>query len=488
MTIERSIPVGNQDQGERRRRPYIPPRAERGRFEKAVQDFDIPKEALMDLSEEERRVFAKLTTFVRRTEELFALQEGPDDRSKFYPQGVKDYEIRREAESNPELLSPYTLVTLGPDGELTALPMMEAYRGEIENKQLKRILKEASALAGRGKKKDEGFRAYLKAKAKWLETGKIDDFKAADKIWLERENEPTIGFVFGLYDSYQDRFLHIKNSWWASVDVLDRPLTDSCQRFLDQYQVALAEKHQLELPHQKVRVGHTRIYAGLAQRMGWSANSLFPESDLRQVGSLHLIFEPKYLGKFYGERLPAFREFIDPSKIQGITDSFALIGDLRLYIAHESGHSIIPADLEARLQKEKDWMEELYCELLALTTYRDIQGVSKRESEVAMAMSLIDGYMEYVKRPRSEDYFNAYAAIAGYLSSNEVLRIEEGKFTWNDTQEVFETLNTMYTEVEKIFFNGKARDAQIFLQNYFNPTIYRYMITQESTSRDLKSS
>jgi len=468
-----------------RSRRFLPARPERGRFERAIKDFDIPQEALERLSKEEARVFGLLTSVVSRVESLFALQESPDERAKFYPHGIRREEVEKQAESKPELLSPYTVVEIAPDGELRARSMLDEYRPEIQKRQLVRTLREAANIAGRGKRKDEKLRDYLKAKARWLETGDLEDFKASDRIWLQRDTQPTIGFVFGLYDSYLDKFLGRKFSWWASAGLLDREATRNAQWFLDVYTKALEGKHNITLPNQKVRVDHTRLYAGLAPRMDWSAVSMFCEAELRKIGSLHVIFEPKYLEKFFHEKLPAFREFIDQNKVRGMTDGFILTAGLRLYIAHESGHSIteaIPmdADLESRLQDEKDWIEEEFCELSALTTYREIPYVSRSESELAMAMSLIDGYQDYVRRPRREVYYKAYTHVPTYLIRNGVLRIEDGAFTWDDTQEVFDSLQEQYKEVENIFLYGKSRDAQAYHLRNFNPEIYNYLLTKQS--------
>jgi len=125
-------------------------------------------------------------------------------------------------------------------------------------------------------------------------------------------------------------------------------------------------------------------------------------------------------------------------------------------------------------------MEELNCELLALTTYREVPDISERESELAVEMSLIEGYLEHIRRPERKDYRKAYGDISGYLVRNGVLRIEGGTFTWDNIQDIFESLNEMHREVDNIFLHGKARDAQAFHHRNFNPELYDYLITKQS--------
>ena len=117
MTQERiRIPDRGSDSGGQRSHRFTPKRPERGQTEKATGDFVMPREALERLSKEEMRVWPLLKTAVGKVDDLFALQEGPGEQAKFYPEGIIREEVEKQAGSKPELLSPSTIVEIDSEG------------------------------------------------------------------------------------------------------------------------------------------------------------------------------------------------------------------------------------------------------------------------------------------------------------------------------------------------------------------------------------
>jgi len=482
MTLERDI-----ENSTKRRHPHrhpVPTRAERGSFKKALVDFDVPREALETLDRFQIEVLAKLKTVVGRVESLFAMQESSDDKGKFYPEDASKAELNREAEINPAIDSPYPVVVRAEDGSLRTIPAHIYYGAAIKNKGIVKRLKEAAREAGKGKKRDSQFQTYLNKKADALENG---DYKAAERAWLSMDHEPVVDLMFGLYDTYIDRFRHKKYAWSASVGVLNPELTAHSQWFTDKFLSWWEKDNGKEAPRVRVRIDHTRLYAGVPARMEFAAESYPCQPEWRkELGSKFIIFEPAFKDQLDHRWLHAFRDFIDPSKMQGITDAFVSTSALRLYTAHELGHSLETEEDFERFQNEKDWLKELDCELEAIVGYREIEGVSKKESEIAFALSLASGYMEFARRPRRKDYYKAFTQIPGYLIQEGILRIENGKFTWQNTEETFDALRKMRHQVKSLITNGRLRDVQVFDRNYFNQEIYNFLLTGSTYPSDLQ--
>jgi hypothetical protein len=187
--------------------------------------------------------------------------------------------------------------------------------------------------------------------------------------------------------------------------------------------------------------------------------------------------------KFSREK-PAFRDFIDPAKTQGITDGFARLATLRKYIAHETGHSLITGNnLETRFGEETAWLKELYCDLLALAGYRQISGINPRESELALAMKLVDAYLDYEDRHNRQEYNKASTDFVNFLLTSHSeeretgsIRIVDGRFTWNNTEEVFIDIASLLRIVQSLLEDGKETDAKKLHEKYFHPNIYRQLL------------
>ena len=461
-------------------------RPEFSRYESPIQEFALHPEVEVNLDKHQREILNSLVSAARRIADLYVLQES--EWVRFYPRGVQKSEVSRDAQQKPELLSPYTIVERDPAGEFFATHMHEVFAPQIKEKGITRRLRKAADEAGKGKNRDSGLQAYLRAKSHALETHDMSAtqrIKAAEKIWLERQDEPTIDLVIGLYDTYTDKF-KIKYSWQAWVGVLDEQLTKDSQWFMDAFLSWWGQETDKEAPKVKMRVDHTVIMAGQAGRYEWVGNSLPCQSKWRaEMGSKFTIFEPQFEDKFSLRKLPAFREFIDPEKITGITDSWIRVTDLRKYIAHETGHSLVPGENhQQRLGKDTSWLKELYCELLALYGYREsfkrIRDASLRESELAMVMTLAQGYLDYEDRNKKKDYHTSSTILANYLIERGAVWIERGVFTWHETPEVFDAIGDSLSEVQNVLLKGKTKDARELKGRYFKPEIYKYLMAKES--------
>lgn len=476
--------------------PFQATKQELSRHEAPIQPFVLHPEVEGSLDRNQREALNLLVSAATRIADLYVLQE--NNWVRFYPARLKRNELDREALENQDLTSPYTIVERDKEGKLVARHAHEVFAPMIKEKEVARRLRKAADWVGRGEHRDHQLQAYLRAKAHALETKDTTEadrrLKLAESFWLEREDEPIIDLVLGLYDTYTDKF-KIKYSWQAWVGVLDEQLTKDSQWFMDTFLSWWSQETGKEAPRVKMRVDHTVIMTGQAGRYRWVGNSLPCQPKWREeMGSKFTIFEPQFEEKFRYRKLPVFRNFIDPEKIFGITDHWIRLTDLRKHQAHEIGHSLIPGrEHKTRLQETNSWIRELNCELMALHGYREsfkqIRSASLRESEVAMAMTLAQSYLDYEDRDKKEDYHIASTVLVTYLLEKGSIRLEEGRFTWSDTPEVFEDIGDMLSDVQTVLIEGKAKDARRLKDMYYKPEIYKQLLvggtypqyTQDST-------
>src|SRR3989344_791522 len=443
--------------------------------EHRIHDFPLPPNVEASLERNERDILRLLVRAVRRTAELYALQESEDERANFYPQDASKAEVIQAGENNPQIFSPYTIIRRTSEGDLEAVPMHEVYSHGLKQLDIPRLLREAANVAGRGRKRDISFQAYLRAKAGSFETG---DYEASDRIWLEREGEPKIDIVIGLYDTYTDRFLGVKYAWEAWVGVFDEKTTRDAQWFLDSFRNWWQQETGQEAPKVRMRVDHTRMLGGQAALYDWTGNSLPCQQEWRQkYGSKFTIFRPRLETDFRDKRLPAFRSLIDSSRRMGVSDSLVKTVSLRKHVGHESSHALgVASDLESRLQEFAAPIKELYCDLLALKGYFAIPGISMRERELAFATFFADGVIEYANfhnEGKREEYYVAHSTSLKFCLKKGSIKVEDGRLTWEDPRPVMNDIILLLDEeVQKIQIEGGVKEAQNFFAKYYDDNTY----------------
>ena len=149
--------------------------------------------------------------------------------ANYYPAGMSRSELEAAAESDPDLMSQYTLVRRDDSSKLVAVPYHQAYQAELA--KAADLLRNAAELA-----EDEQFRRYLQLRATALETS---DYQPSDLAWMDMRDN-AIDIVIGPIESYEDRLLGTKTAFEAYVLIKDR---DWSAR-LEKYSAMLPELQQ----------------------------------------------------------------------------------------------------------------------------------------------------------------------------------------------------------------------------------------------------
>ena len=132
--------------------------------------------------------------------------DGFGDKPKganFYPQDITVDEFNKHIEDNPgdakAFKSLYTVIERDEQGKLKAVPYNEIYKTQFEEAAKK--LERAAIYAT-----DDGFKAYLRARAKALRT---NEYQESDFLWMDmKTNEFDV--VVGPIENYEDKLFGYK--------------------------------------------------------------------------------------------------------------------------------------------------------------------------------------------------------------------------------------------------------------------------------------
>lgn len=444
-------------------------------------EYELPSEIEEKLDKHQKRARNYMLRAARRIGDIYIQQQrSPDSnpREPFYPKGVSKSEILDAGRENPEIISPYTIVTRDKAENLEAIPQHVYYGETIKEKGIVDLLRNAAKEIRKSKKRDPQLESYLRARAIAFERG---NFEASEAIWLTREDEPELNIVIGFYDTYTDRFLGLKYAAQAWVDFYDPETTEHVEwfgvRLLNFYQ----QRSGKEAPVVKPRVANLVIASGQAEPKEWTGNCLPCQPEWRKKhGSRLTIWKEHLENKFRDKKLPAFRQFVNPINVQGIQDSWLRLANLRNHAGHEYAHAFLEGENIDRLQSHKNWVKELDCDLISLVGYRSIEGLNPRESELAMALKLAESYVEYEERVSREEYHLSSTILFNYLIEKGNVWVDHGLITWSDTQQVFDDMDDFLTEIEEVVETGSIGKAREIRNRYFNPDVYNYLVTHQS--------
>ena len=449
------------------------PLDERSRQERYVREFDLPREVEASLTKEQKQLLGQLTRVSRRIDDLFAAQES----ISFWPDKINPTEIQQAAETNPDIVSPYTYVRRNTEGNLVAIPIHTVFQDLIREKGIVESLTDASSLARKGRSRVMALSIYLKARAEAFKRG---NWEYSESLWLPIGNESKIFIVVGPYDTYSDP-LKIKYAWESWVGVIDQEGSDNAQQFVDAFLKWQAEETGQNPPKVAVRVDNTVIVSGQPYEYKWVGNSLPCQMELReQHGSVVTIFKPLFKDSLRQRRIPAYRSIIDPSHRSDVTDELIEVVTLNKYFSHEVSHSFVAKGIQERLGEHSAWIKELYCDLLAFRGYCAISK-SKRECEIAFATALADGsleYSDYLQNNARPEYYIGDSIVLSFCIQKGSIKIKNGCLTWDNIEAVINDKFELLAIVEEIQKNGTEADALRLAERYFDPEIYGKLRTQ----------
>lgn len=426
--------------------------------------FDVKLPKLLD---NERTVLDLLLEAGKLIVPIYEEQENHKfPGANFYPHGVSKLEIEKAAKTNPEILSPYTVVEK-VDGKLVAIPYHEKYI-----KFLKPVAEKLLAAAEATNIKD--FARCLKIQAKALLDGTYGE---ATICWMSTKPY-LLDINIGPVERYNDKLFFVKTAYQAWVGVIDKK--DS--KLLDRYaKVILSTRRKVAMASEKfdyydkvqVRVDQTLLYAGLIARTMFVGVNLPNDPKLMEkYGSEITLSKPVNRYRLENIILPTFNKVFSSEfkKLFSVKDLEG--GSLYLTALHEIAHTYLRyRDSEKRLQDLFPVIDELAASVMGIKVcgsllLKDIASTKQLESIMLSFVARSFHLVIYEADNPSKMHYSLGAAILlNYLLESGAIK-RAGGVSWPNFMKMFVSLDELVSILARILARGKRLDAEALIKKY----------------------
>lgn len=253
--------------------------------------------------------------------------------ANFYPKDLDKAGFEKTA--NDDMKSLYTNVVRDENGELKVIPYHQAYATQLQ--KASDLLNQAATLA-----EDEGFKTYLKLRAKALLD---DEFKASDLAWMDMKNN-KIDVVIGPIETYEDQLFGYKAAYEAYVLVKDLAWSEKLAKFaafLPQLQAELpvADAYKTETPgtDSDLNAYDAIYYAGHSNAGSKTIAINLPNDESVQLekGTRRLQLKNVMRAKFEKILAPIADELVAPEQRKHITFNAFFANTMFHEVAHGLG-------------------------------------------------------------------------------------------------------------------------------------------------------
>ena len=392
--------------------------------------------------------------------------------ANFYPHGTTKEEILDAARSDPEILSPFTMVEKD-SGKLIAIPYHVKFRKELEKTAT--YLREAAKLTNN---RDFAHRLYLQADA--LLDG---NYEASDIYWLTMKPY-KIDIAIGPIDRLDDRLFFKKASYEAWVGIMDAEKTEKAKII----QKAIYDaKRRIFAPSEKVdfldktnlRVDKTLIFSGLFARGMFTSNSLPTDPHLMERYGIEITFFDTSLDiKFGKQHYPIFERIFEKQFQKHYSKEVLREGSFRNVLLHEVGHSLLRyKDSETRLRELFPIIDELSATIFGIKSCGSLvlKGImSEEELEAIMIMFICRAFTWWIDsrtQPSVEAFAIGHALALNHFLSNGALQEANG-ISWPNFSKMFLAIEELSDALERLISVGTYSDSKDFIEKYGSLMIY----------------
>ncbi|MCL2326279.1 MAG: peptidase [Proteobacteria bacterium] len=276
----------------------------------------------------------------------------------FYPSDITQEEFRAWIAAHPQdeadFLSCCTIIRR-QDNELRAIPYSKAYAHELE--QAAELLQTAAEHTT-----SASLKHYLNARAKALGT---NDYAESDAAWIALEGT-NIEFVFGPYETYEDKLFGYKAAFEAFIGYRDAGETarlKTLSGLLPQMQQALPiddalKATQTEHDPSPFLVMNLLTTAGEARYGVQTLAFVLPNDPevIRRYGTKKVMMRNVQEAKFGAILKPIAERFVAP----GILSDVSFSAFFRHTILHETAHSLGPKAVQSSTYSIQHHLAESY--------------------------------------------------------------------------------------------------------------------------------
>lgn len=422
----------------------------RSRYIEPAAHFDI---ALNNLSPRERLLSDLLYSAALDMKPIYDRQlNAKFPGANLYPKDTTREEIERAAETNPNILSEYTVVKRRK-GVLIAVPYHVEHEKLLKSPSEK--LKRASEISD-----DSLFAKYLLLRSESLVDG---DYEKSDSAWLAIPHEPIVDIVIGPYDRYLDELFSRKYTYqgWSGIKNVEK--TEEAQQYVD----AFLKEYGWQGSPVKARVDNTRVLATIR----WNANSLPCQKEWRvKYGNKITIFDPSFSQNFEN-RLSILHEIWEKSTSERKED---LERVARIFLfGHEASHPVIRREGdEERLKSYYSVVSEQYCDTNSVNVARKLIGIqlSEQEWNLLIPSLLASGIVRYRNargQTISSTYLRGEAATVNFLLSEGSIAIQNNALK-TSPERLVEGILKLAEQLEYLMSEGTEEDSRRFYEKYGN--------------------
>lgn len=442
-----------------------------------VHTFEVGR---LQLTSNEKAIVSKLLQAAKLISPIYAQQI--DDRylgGNFYPYDASKEEITQAFLSDPEILSPYTMVERDKDGKLVAVPYHIRFRPHLE--KIAKLLREAASLS---KNRDFSHRLNLQANALLDGT-----YEVSDIYWITMKPY-KIDIAIGPIDKLDDRLMFRKTSYEAWVGVMDEEKTKQTKTvqnaIYDVKRKTFAASQKADfLDKTHLRVDKTLMFSGLYARGMFTSTSLPIDPQLMEKFGIEITFFDTSLDvKFNSQHYPIFERVFEKNFRKNYPKELLREGSFKNVLLHEIGHSLLRyKDAEARLKELFPIIDELSATIYGIKRCGPLvlKGMmSEKELEAIMIMFICRAFTWWIdaKTNKSVEAFAIGHAIAlNHFLANGAIREENG-ISWPNFGKMFLGISALADVLELLVSTGTYDDAEHFIEKYRSFMVYSSQVNR----------
>lgn len=421
---------------------------------------------LPKLSKSEKQVLNLLIEAGKMITPIYEEQENHKlSWNNFYPHNVTKEEIEKAARSNPDILSPYTIVEK-KNGQFVAIPYHEKYVRLL--KPISEKLNQASQVAD-----NKEFAKRLRTQAKALLDGSYEE---ASIYWMSMKPY-KLDINIGPVERYDDQLFFIKTAYQAWVGVMDE---ENTKKLVQYKNVILSARRKTLMPSGKVdyydkvqmRVDNLLLLSGLVARTKFVGVNLPNDPNLMErYGSEITIFSQTNQIR-HKANMDIFNKIFSKEFRKQFTPKDLEMGSLSSTALHELAHTYIRyRDSETRLKDLFPIVDELGATVMGIKVcgsllLKDIATPKQLESiMLAYMCRSFHNILNESESPSKLHYTIGGAIYINYLLESGAVQVATG-VSWPNFTKMFYAISELAAILERLLSMGTRKDAEGFIKRY----------------------
>lgn len=432
-----------------------------------VKIFKVNPSYIAGLSLEEKKMLPILIKAAKIIDKVFLLQENDiNNGANFYPRDATKTEILEEAQKNPKILSPFTIVKRNRAKKLIAIDYHKEYMGYLGPAAI--LLRQAARIS-----ENKSVKEYLETAAIALTSG---SYSKMDDAWIKVKNN-SLDIIIGPYERYLDKLFFVKRTYQSCVCIIDHQKSKKASIIRDILYASFGPNaHRVISPSKTdIQVRESLIFSGFLGRALFTQQHLPSDTNsVEQYGSRILGYESCLNYKFDKLIYPIFcavfeknfRERYSKEIIKKGCYYHVLMSGIVQHLHRYRGS-------RTRLKELFPIVDEANTAASGIQHAKHLvlKGVvDQKELEAIMIAQICWGFSELVmaKKTKARDvYLKGDAIIFNFLMREGAL-LEKDGISWPNFAKMFfamENLSAIFTEMLR---EGTYNEAQEFIDKYYS--------------------